>query len=578
MPDVIYPCGCRWEIVDPNYKSKEDFHAEPGDPIPLADVDIHNVSLECPIVWALMGEGITKGIFQLESNLGRRWSKDSKPKNLEDLGALNALLRPGCLRAMSGTPPKSMTERYVDRKHGREPVTNIHPALEPILRATFGVLAYQEQAMRIASMMASFTEQEADILRKAIGKKKADIMALVEKGFLEGCKKTGILNDELALEVFGWIRESQKYSFNKSHAVTYGKNAYWTAYCKAHFPIEFACSYIIGADWKSDKYEEIAVVVNDAKTLDMDVLLPEFFDIRPYAQIKDRKIRMGTQEIRDIGKSASTKLYKQIKETTELLGKEPKEWSWLEYLCFFAPFTNKTVNEALINCGALDYFKVSRRKMFFEYTQWNKNVKASEQEWVREKWASKKWTCLIDIIDDCSEPGKFQFQTDDDGVRKRVRISGGGASTKKRGEKLKDLLLVLKNPGQDLEDSMDFIAWSEEKYLGVSLSCSVVDGREEAINANTTCREFLGGQALDYMVVAVKIDKAHELVTKKGKDPGAKMARLTVSDSSCALDDVVCFPEPYKKYQAMLFEGNTVLIQGERTNQGSLSVKKVKEI
>jgi DNA polymerase III alpha subunit len=576
MPNVVYPCGCQWNIVDPAYKSDDDLHASPGDALPLTDVDIHNVNLNCLSVWELMGSGITKGVFQFESSLGRHWSKAAKPTSLEDMGALNALLRPGCLRARSGTPPKSMTERYVDRKNGKELVTYLTIHIESVLKATYGVLAYQEQAMRMAVKLAGFNEQEADILRKAIGKKKADIMAQVEEGFLKGCKECGLVSEEEAKEIFGWIRESQKYSFNKSHAVGYGKNAYWSAYCKAHFPVEFFTSYIIGASWKSDKYEEIAQVVNDAKLYGTDVMLPEFFDLRPYAQIKDRKIRMGLQELRDVGDAAQAKIYKGIKDVSALLGKEPINWTWLEYLVYYSPTISKTHNEALIYCGALDYFKKNRREMLFEYTQWNENVKDKEQQWVAETW-DKDWHSLIDIVTACSVPGKFQFQTIDN-KRTRVRISGGGASNVKRGAKLEDVVKVLKTPGQELDDAADFLAWAEEKYFGISLTCNAVDGREESISANTTCKEYMNGHASDYMVFAVQINNVQHIVTKNGKNPGQKMARLTISDSSCAVDDVICFPEVFKKCASALYEGNTVLIQGEKTSRGSLSIKKAKEI
>ena len=137
--------------------------------------------------WDLFEEGRTKGIFQLESNLGRSWSKKVKPKNLEDLAALISILRPGCLKAI--TDGKSMSQHYVDRKHKVEEVTYLHDSLKDILEPTYGVLIYQEQCMRIAQKIAGFNLQEADVLRKAIGKKKADLMAKVRKDFIQGCKK-----------------------------------------------------------------------------------------------------------------------------------------------------------------------------------------------------------------------------------------------------------------------------------------------------------------------------------------------------------------------------------------------------
>jgi DNA polymerase-3 subunit alpha len=137
------------------------------------------VDYNCPKTWELFKEGKTKGVFQLESNLGRSWSKKVSPCNMEELSALIALIRPGCLKAISNG--KSMTQHYVDRKHGIDEVEYLHESLESILGNTYGVLVYQEQSMMIAQQIAGFNLQEADILRKAIGKKKAGLMAKVKR-------------------------------------------------------------------------------------------------------------------------------------------------------------------------------------------------------------------------------------------------------------------------------------------------------------------------------------------------------------------------------------------------------------
>jgi len=177
-------------------------------------VDIDNIPMNDPEVWKLFAEGRTKGIFQLESNLGRSWSKKVKPENMEELAALISILRPGSLKAMY--QGKSMSQHYVDRKHGLEPVEYLHPSLEPFLAPTYGVLIYQEQAMIIAKELAGFSESEADVLRKAIGKKKADVMAKVKEDFIIGCEKVGTVEAKDAEEIFGWIEKSARYSFNKS--------------------------------------------------------------------------------------------------------------------------------------------------------------------------------------------------------------------------------------------------------------------------------------------------------------------------------------------------------------------------
>jgi DNA polymerase-3 subunit alpha len=139
---------------------------------------------------------------------------------------------------------KSLTMHYIDRKHGIDSVVYLHDALEPILQSTQGILVYQEQAMRIATEIGGFDLQEADTLRKAIGKKQADMMAQVKTSFLEKSVDKGIVNKEQAEEIFSWIEKSQRYSFNKSHSVSYAYNSYLTAYAKAHFPREFFTAYL----------------------------------------------------------------------------------------------------------------------------------------------------------------------------------------------------------------------------------------------------------------------------------------------------------------------------------------------
>ena len=148
-----------------------------------------------PEAWSLYKNGLTKGIFQLESNHGRNWSKKLAPENIEELSALIALLRPGCTKAI--IDGKSMTQRFVDRKHKREEVSYLHASLEDILKPTYGVLVYQEQAMRIAVKLAGFNETETDNLRKAIGKKKADLMASIRNDFIAGCKNVGLVDEEV---------------------------------------------------------------------------------------------------------------------------------------------------------------------------------------------------------------------------------------------------------------------------------------------------------------------------------------------------------------------------------------------
>ena len=528
-------------------------------------LDFYNINLRCQKTWSIFSEGKTKGVFQLESNLGRAWSKRVKPTNLEELSALIALIRPGCLKAMSGDPPKSMTQRYVDRKLGLEPVTYFHSSLEPILGPTYGVLVYQEQAMQIAQVLAGFNLQDADVLRKAIGKKKADIMAKVKKSFLEGANKTGIVTKEESEEIFSWIQESQRYSFNKSHAVSYAKNAYWSAYCKAHYPHQFFCSYLRGSEWKQDSHEEVYELVNDAKINDITIATPDLRDLKKHFYIRSIKndpvIRFGMVDIKGVGSNVVDK----IREAVEQCDTDFDWKFFLEVLCAKKPMINgekkpKIINitaaESIICSGAVDFLHKSRQEMLYEFNMWNK-LTEKEQQWVAENCKDKSF---LESLQACQPTKKL----------------GGGTSNVKRSEILADMITLVKNPPHSLEDTANFIAIKEEKLLGASINSSRADYQSED-KVNTTCKEFLDGKS-GYMVFGVEIKRVNTYKIKKGRSKGQNMAFLTIADNSCAVDDVVCFPEEWLKFQNHLQPENVVVLIGERDKKkGSLIIKRVME-
>jgi len=577
MSNLVFPCGCKFKIIDPSIS--EDIQASDYAKLPRVDISlnpwqensIYRISTTCDAVWNMIGEGKTKGVFQLEAALGRQWSKKTKPRSIEDLGALVALLRPGCLRSMSGDPPKSMTQRYADRKMGQEEVIYLHNSIGHILETTYGVLTYQEQAMRIAEEVAAFNKQEADVLRKAIGKKKADVMAKVEKEFLEKAEKAGVITLDEAKEIFGWIRESQKYSFNKSHAVAYGTDAYWSAYIKAHFPLTFFGAWILGANWKnSEKFEEIAELLNDAKLNNIEVKTPQLHSLTEHTDIiNDEFVQFGLTEMKGVGGSTSKKILETLNQLSlNVIGKPIQEWSWMEFLLFAAPKLGKTATTALISVGALDYMdKIPRTKKLYEYQMLLEQVKDGEIKWLQERWKDHQWPTFIDALIAVQPARKLE---------KRIWVGGGGTASITREKKIGSVIHLLQNPPTKLVDTIEWIALTEEKYLGTPITTSKIDGVEEACEANTTCKEFLTGKD-GYCVFAIEIVKVEEMKTKRGKKPGSKMGKLVVRDSSCSLEAVV-FPKQWSEFGSIMFEGNTVLAIGERTKDGGLSIQKAKEI
>ena len=275
--------------------------------------------------WNLYKEGFTKGIFQLESNLGRHWSKRLSPNNIEELAALIALIRPGCLKAI--TNGKSMTQRYVDRSKGEEEVEYLHPSLEDILNTTYGVLVYQEQAMLIAVKLAGFSEMEADNLRKAIGKKKADLMAKVKKAFLEGAESKGIVTKDEAEEIFGWIEKSSRYSFNKSHAVAYAMDSYWSAFYKANYTKEFFLSYLYYANEKQDPHQEIYELANEAKLFDIEVKIPKINSFSKKFNICPTGIQFGVKDVKGLTGVRGDAVVNAINKISDEIGKQPKDFA-----------------------------------------------------------------------------------------------------------------------------------------------------------------------------------------------------------------------------------------------------------
>lgn len=197
------PCGCE-------FKQSGSSITESG--LPPIEIDFYNLP-SCDLVWDMLGKGYSRGVFQLEKGLGKKWVEQLKPKSIEDLSALAAIIRPGCLDSI--VDGKSLTQKFVDRKNGREDSVPDHESLRELLKDTEFILIYQEQTIKIACDVAGFTLGEADFLRKGIGSKDSKIIQSLKKPFLDGCKNVGKIDDKSAEVLFGFIESSSRYSFNK---------------------------------------------------------------------------------------------------------------------------------------------------------------------------------------------------------------------------------------------------------------------------------------------------------------------------------------------------------------------------
>ena len=507
------------------------------------------IDYKCEKTWELFHEGRTKGVFQLESNLGKSWSKKLKPSNMEELSALIALIRPGCLKAISDG--KSMTQRYIDRKNGLEEVEYLDESLEEVLKPTYGVLVYQEQSMRIAQKLAGFNLREADVLRKAIGKKKADLMAEVKKDFIKGCKKIGLVSEEVAEEVFSWIEKSSRYSFNKSHAVAYGMCSYWSAYHKVHNTEEFFLSYLYHANEKQDTHEEVYELVSDAKLFDLEVKTPNITNFSSKFSMTKGKIYFGVKDIKSLTGKTGDKVVTAIEELKKEFNKSAISFSWLEILIFFSPKINSTAFKALASVGFFRGFKdkITRNRALYEYEIFRGLTKA-ETTWVTENYKTNKWKTLVDCLRDLAPTKK----------------EGGGTSKLERSQYVANEVYFLENPPYDLSDEPSWLVDQEVKFLGCPVSMAKIEAADTS-GANTTCKEILDGKKGKNLLVAGNIKRVSDYRISKGKSKGKYMSFLTIEDETCSLDSVIVFPDCRDKYQYFLYEGNNLLFSGAVSKQ-----------
>ncbi|NPA34728.1 MAG: DNA polymerase III subunit alpha [Chlorobi bacterium] len=298
--------------------------------------DIDNVPLDDPQTYKLYQEGRTIGTFQFESEGMRKYLKQLKPTVFEDLIAMNALYRPG---------PMEYIPSYIRRKHGQEKITYKHPDMEPILKDTYGIMVYQEQLMMVAQKLAGFTPGEADTLRKAVGKKKADLIAKLKEKFIEGCVKNNIPK-KLAEEIFADIEKFGQYGFNKSHAAAYSFLAFQTAYLKAHYPAEYMAALLSNAIKKPDS---MLLYLNEARSMGIKILPPDINQSEVgFTVTKEGHIRFGLGAIKNVGSEIVSKIIQERAKNGEFksifdLGRR-------------VPGLNKKVLESLVWSGAFDSF------------------------------------------------------------------------------------------------------------------------------------------------------------------------------------------------------------------------------
>ncbi|MBX2826406.1 MAG: DNA polymerase III subunit alpha [Gammaproteobacteria bacterium] len=332
-------------IIDSAVKNINETAAEP--------LDIATLPLDDEATYKLLQAAKTTAVFQLESAGMKRLIERLRPDNFEDIIALVALYRPGPLQS-------GMVDDFIDRKHRRKPLAWPHEnyqldSLKPVLEPTYGVILYQEQVMQIAQVMAGYSLGTADILRRAMGKKKPEEMALQRSVFLDGCDKGGIDKD-LAGNIFDLVEKFAGYGFNKSHSAAYALLSYQTAWLKQHYPAAFMCA-VLSADM--DNTDKVVVLIEECASMKLRVLSPDINEsIVKFSVVDEKTVRYGLGAIKGVGESALASLLEERQRRgpfTDLvsLARRADPGS-----------INKRVMEALIRSGAADSLGENRATLF----------------------------------------------------------------------------------------------------------------------------------------------------------------------------------------------------------------------
>jgi DNA polymerase-3 subunit alpha len=497
-----------------------------------ARVDIDNVPLDDPKAYQLFQDGQTYGIFQFESSGMRDILRKAKPQRLDDLIALNALYRPGPLRS-------GMVDDFIARKQGKTEVKYELPELEPILADTYGVIAYQEQVMRISNVVAGFTLGEADILRKAMGKKKADVMQKMRDKFVNGAKKQGV-NEKKAAHLFELMEHFAGYGFNKSHSTAYAFLAYQTAYLKANYPWHFAAALFT---IEAQNTEKLAMYLGEARERDIKVLEPDInkselrFTVEPNGD--SFAVRFGLTAIKNVGEGAIESLL----NVRAKLGRITSLHALCEELDL--RLFNKRVFESLAKAGALDSIV--------------DGVAGHPRELRPRLLAAVDAACEYGARHqrdrEQGQGGLFGFDDSNPAVDAPTGptvLSNAAAWTEQEQLAFEKETLGLYWSGHPVDryrnELKEFGAKAISELADTPLSAAPAEtwgpGGRKPIQADTS----VGG------VIAT----CRQLKTKKGD----RMAVFTLEDSSGTVE-VIAFPETYQKSAALIEPGTLVLIRGK---------------
>ncbi len=470
--------------------------------------DISRIPLNDKKTFKILCEARSEGVFQLESGGMKQVLSRLMPSTLEDIIACIALYRPG---------PMDSIDKFIARKHGREPVEYKIPELKDILDVTYGCIVYQEQVMQICRRLAGYSYARADIVRRAMSKKKADVMLKEEAAFLEGCAKNGISAED-AKSIFDEMVGFAKYAFNKSHATAYGIISYRTAYLKAHYPAEYFAALLTSV---LDSAQKLREYIADAQKHGVSVLPPDINKSRAYFSVFDGNIRYGLLAIRNVGRQFADAVIRE-RESAPFKSLD-------EFIHRLAEVDiNKRTVESLIKCGVFDSLGITRSSLLTCY----ENIIETEHEHTRNNIS-----------------GQLDF------------FSASSSASSRRGYNypnieeysLKELLLLEKESSGMYFSGHMIDNFSE--HIKTFKTDAVADILEDTSEEN----EDPDPKYKDRQSVCV----AGIITAKKTKTVknGDTMAFIKIEDRSGEME-VIVFARQYPKFSSELFLENAVVIEG----------------
>lgn len=472
------------------------------------DIDIDNIPLDDQAVYEMLSAGDTDGVFQLESDGMRTYLRALKPERIEDIIAMVALYRPGPLEG-------GMVNDFIKRKHGETKVEYPHPMLEPVLAETYGVMVYQEQIMQVASTMAGFTLGQADELRRAMGKKKPEVLAAKRKDFLAGALQKGV-SEKTANEVFDLMEFFSGYGFNKSHSAAYGIVTYQTAWLRCHYAAEYMAAILTSFMQSADK---VTTYIEACRNAGLEILPPDINLSYTDFSVHDGKVRFGLAAIKNVGRE----IINQIIEERNANG----EFTSLTELCSRIAL-NKRILESLIRSGALDSLGGKRSQYLAVYEQ------ALE---LGRRFAEQQASQQLSLFDF----GLEQTQA-----------------------------VEVELPAIPELETMDLLRMEKES-IGFYVSGHPLDAYTEKLRPiiNHKLSEIPGLKDRSFLRIAGLVTQNQNRLTKKGDS----MAIFTLEDKLTSVR-CVCFPKAYVDARQYLVDGTPVLVNGrlQVEDEGRFSV------